>query len=64
MHERHPFTEDGYPTYLFGTHNFSGNATVFRFEISLDYWAAYKYQNKVFTNEVFDGYTDPAHYVG
>ena len=61
MHERHPFTEDGYPTYLFGTHNFSGYATAFRAELSLDYWAAYKYQNNIFTNEVFDGYTDPAH---
>ena len=61
MHENHPFTEDGYPTYLFGTNNFSGYATAFRAEVSLDYWAAYKYQNNIFTNEVFDGYTDPAH---
>ena len=61
MHTKHPFTEDGYPTYLFGTHNFSGYATAFRAEVSLDYWAAYKYQNNIFTNEVFDGYTDPDH---
>ena len=61
MHANHPFTEDGYPTYLFGTNNFSGYATAFRAEVSLDYWAAYKYQNNIFTNEVFDGYTDPAH---
>ena len=61
MHDRHPFTEEGYPTYLFGSTNFQGYATAFRSELSLDYWAAYKYQNNIFTNEVFDGYTDPAH---
>ena len=61
MHANHPFTEDGYPTYLFGTNNFVGYTTAFRAEVSLDYWAAYKYQNNIFTNEVFDGYTDPAH---
>ena len=61
MHENHPFTEEGYPTYLFGTDNFAGYSTAFRSEVSLDYWAAYKYQNNIFTNEVFDGYTDPEH---
>ena len=61
MYENHPFTEEGYPTYLFGTNNFSGYATAFRAEVSLDYWVAFKYQNNIFTNEVFDGYTDPAH---
>ena len=61
MHANHPFTEDGYPTYLFGTNNHAGYATAFRSEVSLDYWAAYKYQNNIFTNEVFDGYTDPEH---
>ena len=61
MHANHPFTEDGYPTYLFGTNNFSGYTTAFRSELSLDYWAAYKYQNNIFTNEVFDGYTDTEH---
>ncbi len=61
MHANHPFTEDGYPTYLYGTTNFQGYATAFRSEISLDYWAAYKYQNNIFTNEIFDGYTDPEH---
>ena len=61
MHANHPFTEEGYPTYLFGTSNFSGYSTAFRAEVSLDYWAAYKYQNNIFTNEVFDGYTDTAH---
>ena len=35
--------------------------TAFRAEVSLDYWAAFKYQNNIFTNEIFDGYTDPAH---
>ena len=61
MHANHPFTEDGYPTYLFGTNNHAGYSTAFHAEISLDYWAAYKYQNNIFTNEVFDGYTDPGH---
>ena len=61
MHANHPFTEEGYPTYLFGTKNASGYATAFRAEVSLNYWAAYKYQNNIFTNEVFDGYTDPEH---
>ena len=63
MHENHPCTEDGYPTYLFGTNNFKGYATAFRAEVSLDYWAAYKYQNNIFTNEVYDGYTDTEHSV-
>ena len=61
MHENHPFTEDGYPTYLYGTDNFGGYDTAFRSELNLDYWAAYKYQNNIFTNEVYDGYTDPVH---
>lgn len=61
MYEKHPFTEEGYPTYLFGSTNFQGYATAFRSELSLDYWASYKYQNNIFTNEVFDGYTDPVH---
>lgn len=61
MHERHPYTEDGYPTYLFGSSNFAGYATAFRSELSLDYWAAYKYQNNIFTNEIYDGYTDTEH---
>ena len=61
MQANHPFTEEGYPTYLYGANNFSGYATAFRAELSLDYWAAYKYQNNIFTNEVFDGYTDPEH---
>ena len=61
MHANHPFTEEGYPTYLFGSNNHAGYSTAFRAEVSLDYWAAYKYQNSIFTNEVFDGYTDPDH---
>ena len=61
MHANHPFTEEGYPTYLYGATNFQGYATAFRSEISLDYWAAYKYQNNIFTNEIFDGYTDAEH---
>lgn len=61
MHVNHPFTEEGYPTYLYGTDSFSGYDTAFRSELSLDYWAAHKYQNNIFTNEVYDGYTDPKH---
>ena len=61
MHENHPYTEEGYPTYLFGIDNHTGYATAFWAEVSLDYWAAFKYQNNIFTNEIFDGYTDPAH---
>ena len=61
MHEKHPYTEEGYPTYLFGSNNHAGYSTAFRAELSLDYWASYKYQNNIFTNEVFDGYTDPEH---
>lgn len=61
MHERHPFTEEGYPTYLYGTENPNGYETAFRSELSLDYWAAYKYQNNIFTNEIYDGYTDSEH---
>ena len=61
MHEKHPYTEEGYPTYLFGTDNFKGYDTAFRAYVSLDYWAAYKYQNNIFTNEIYDGYTDPSH---
>ena len=52
MHKNHPFTEEGYPTYLYGTDNFSGYDTAFRSELSLDYWAPYRYQNNMFTNEV------------
>ncbi len=61
MHANHPFTEEGYPTYLYGFNNHSGYSTAFRAEVSLHYWGSYKYQNSIFTNEVFDGYTDPAH---
>ncbi len=61
MHANHPFTEEGYPTYLFGIDNHTGYATAFRAGVDLDYWAAFKYQNNIFTNEIYDGYTDPAH---
>ena len=61
MHANHPYTEEGFPTYLFGSNNHSGYSTAFRSEVSLDYWAAYKYQNNIFTNEVFDGYIDLEH---
>ena len=61
MYANHPYTEEGYPTFLFGIDNHTGYATAFRAEVSLDYWAAFKYQNSIFTNEIYDGYTDPAH---
>ena len=61
MHKNHPFTEEGYPTYLYGTDNLTGYETAFRAELNVDYWAPHKYQNNIFTNEVYDGYTDPAH---
>ncbi len=61
MHANHPFTEEGYPTYLYGTEKPDGYETAFRTELSLDYWVAYQYQNNIFTNEIYDGYTDPAH---
>ncbi|MBQ1311770.1 MAG: extracellular solute-binding protein [Blautia sp.] len=61
MYANHPYTEEGYPTYLFGIDNHTGYATAFRAEVSLDYWGAFKYQNNIFTNEIYDGYTDPEH---
>ena len=61
MYENHPFTEEGYPTYLFGSNYLDGYETAFRAGLDLDYWAAYKYQNNIFTNEIYDGYTDPEH---
>ena len=61
MHANHPYTEEGYPIYLYGSDNFTGYDTAFRAELSLDYWVAYKYQNNIFTNEIYDGYTDPKH---
>ena len=61
MHENHPYTEEGYPTYLFGADGFSGYETAFRAELSVDYWIPYKYQNNIFTNEVYDGYVDTTH---
>ena len=61
MYKNHPYTEEGYPTYLFGMDNHTGYATAFRAGVSLDYWAAFKYQNNIFTNEIYDGYTDPEH---
>ena len=47
MHANHPYTEEGYPTYLYGATNFKGYATAFRSEVSLDYWASYKYRPNV-----------------
>ena len=61
MYKNHPVTEEGYPTYLFGTDRFNGYDTAFRSELNLDYWVSYQYQNNMFTNEVYDGYTNPAH---
>ena len=61
MQANHPVTEDGYPTYLYGTSNFKGYDTAFRSYLCVDYWAAYQYQNNMFTNEIYDGFMDPAH---
>lgn len=61
MQANHPFTEEGYPTYLFGTDNFMGYVTAFRTEYSVDYWTAYNYHNNIFTNEIYDGYVDVDH---
>jgi ABC-type glycerol-3-phosphate transport system substrate-binding protein len=61
MHKNHPFTEEGDPTFLYGTDRFNGYDVAFRTELSICYWPAYKYQNNIFTNEVYDGYTDPEH---
>ena len=61
MHKNHPVTEEGYPTYLYGAGDLDGYETAFRSGLDLDYWAAYKYQNNIFTNEIYDGYTDPDH---
>ena len=61
MHANHPYTEEGYPTYLYGTNNFNGYDTAFRSEFSLNYWTAHFYQSNIFTNEIYDGYTDPDH---
>ena len=61
MHKNHPFTEEGDPTYLYGTDRFNGYDVAFRRELSICYWPAYNYQNNIFTNEVYDGYTDPEH---
>ena len=61
MQANHPLTEEGYPTYLFGTDNFKGYTVAFRTDYSLDYWTAYQYHNNIFTNEIFDGYVDLDH---
>ena len=61
MQANHPFTEEGWPTYLYGTDDFEGYATAFLTEYSMDYWTAYQYHNNIFTNEIFDGYVDVDH---
>ena len=61
MWKAHPTTEEGLPTYLYGTNNFKGYDTAFRSYLCVDYWAAYQYQNNMFTNEIYDGFTDPDH---
>ncbi len=33
MHKNHPYTEEGYPTYLYGNDNFGGYDTAFRSEL-------------------------------
>lgn len=61
MQKNHPVTEDGYTTYLYGSSNFNGYDVAFHTDLSLDYWAKHRYQNNIFSNEVYDGYLDPDH---
>ena len=61
MWKNHPVNESGDPNYIYGTDNFKGYDVAFRTYLSLDYWAAYKYQNNIFTNEIYDGYVDIEH---
>ena len=61
MQQNPPYTEDGWPTYLYGTDNFKGYTTAFRTEYSMNYWTAYQYHNNIFTNEIYDGYVDVDH---
>lgn len=61
MQANHPFTEEGYPTYLYGTDNFMGYVVAFRTDYSQNYWTAYQYHNNIFTNEIYDGYVDADH---
>ena len=61
MQANHPFTEEGWPTYLYGTDNFMGYVVAFRTEYSQNYWTAYHYHNNIFTNEIYDGYVDVDH---
>ena len=61
MQANHPYTEEGWPTYLYGTDNFMGYVVAFRTEYSQDYWTAYHYHNNIFTNEIYDGYVDVDH---
>lgn len=61
MQANHPTTDDGYPTYIYGTDNWRGYDTAFRRYMSLNYWGLYLYENNIFTNDVFDGYLDTEH---
>ena len=57
MHNNHPTTEDGSPTYLYGLRSSNiGYRTSFLKECAVNYWANYQFKNDIFTNEVYNGY--------
>ncbi|MGI6695859.1 MAG: hypothetical protein ACOX6O_06435 [Christensenellales bacterium] len=62
MHQNHPTTEDGSPTYLMGVEksltDMGGYRACFTRDISLNTWCPYFFKNNIFTNELVDCYTD------
>ena len=63
MHEKHPVTEDGSPTYLMGVRStlyfMGGFRACFRSDIALNPWSTpYQYYADIFTNELVNCYTD------
>lgn len=63
MHEKHPVTEDGLPTYLMGVRStlyfMGGFRACFRSDIALNPWSTpYQYYADIFTNELVNCYTD------
>jgi putative aldouronate transport system substrate-binding protein len=63
MHEKHPVTEDGSPTYLMGVRStmyfMGGFRACFRSDIALNPWTTpYQYYANIFTNELVNCYSD------
>ena len=60
--EKHPTTENGDPTILFGVHksfgDFAGYRAAFRSDLAMNTWANYQYKSNIFTNDITDGYMD------